>query len=94
MDQAFWQKKHIVNPNVIYKINQNGHFNVFRTENAGNYMKKLDLEYENLNYKYNGNIPHEVQAEYYSQIDKRKNSELDINLMNDIDTFFIENLEK
>ncbi len=86
------KKRQITSNKVIYDANEKGHLDVFRTEDASEYMKALDFEYEQLNNKYNGNIPDGLLSNYYSKIDKRKYCELNMELMNTIQDFYLNNL--
>lgn len=86
-------KKHLIkNDNVIYEATENGHFDVFRTKTASEYLKELDIEYELLKNEYIGNISTYAQNKYFSKIDKSKYSELDIQLMDRINAFYLKNL--
>ena len=85
------KKRQITNQNIVYEVTKGGHFDVFRTKNASQYMSTLDLEYTQLKSQYNGNIPYERQAEYYSKIDKKRYCELDDKLMGRIHEFYIKN---
>jgi dienelactone hydrolase len=82
----------ITNPNVVYKIasteNHNGHKSLFRSDAAVDYINKVNQEYQALFDRYQGNIPDDVRAQYYANLDKHQTSELDANFMNEINSFF------
>ncbi len=82
----------ITNPNVVYKTrtaeNHNGHRNLFRSEAAVEYTNQKNRVYQGLHDLYNGSIPDDVLADYYSSIDKTVASELDSGFMDEINRFF------
>lgn len=82
----------ITNPNVVYKTysieNHNGHKSLYRSDAAVKYIDKINQEYKTLFNQYNGYLPDNVKAQYYSSIDKHQASELDPNFMNEINSFF------
>ena len=41
-----------------------------------------------LSERYQGNIPDDVRARFYANLDKHQTSELDADFMNEIDSFF------
>lgn len=82
----------ITNPNVQYKIcdgeKQNGHNDLFMSLDAIAYEDEMNAEYEKLYEQYDENIPEEIEAEFYANIDKAKMNELDTAFMQDILTFY------
>jgi pimeloyl-ACP methyl ester carboxylesterase len=86
------RREKITNPNVIYKTcsveNHNGHKSLLRSEAAVKYIDEINQEYQQLFDHYNGNIPDEARARFYGSLDKQQASELDPNLMNDINGFY------
>lgn len=85
-------RESITNPNVEYKIcdkeNQNDHNRLFMSLEAIAYGDELDAEYEKLEEQYDGNIPQEIEAGYYADIDKQKMSGLDADFMQDVLEFY------
>ena len=77
---------------VVYKIasteNHNGHKSLFRSDAAVDYINKINQEYQALFDRYEGNIPDQAKAEYYANVDKHQTSELDASFMDDINSFF------
>lgn len=90
-------KDEITNPNVIYKTcnaeNHNGHNNLFQSKVATEYINNKNLEYKETYDKYNGEIPDDIKAKYYEDIDRLKSSELDVDFMDEINLFFEMQLE-
>ena len=82
----------ITNPNVIYKTysaeNHNGHKSLLRSDAAVKYIDKINQEYKALFNRYNGAIPEDVNAAFYAGLDKFQTSELDENLMREMNAFF------
>jgi len=85
-------KSEITNPNVVYKTctteNHNGHRNLFRSDAAAEYINQKNLEYRELYELYNGSIPDDVLADYYTNMDRTLASELDTDFMDEINRFF------
>jgi len=82
----------ITNPNVQYKVcdgeKQNDHNWLYMSRGAIDYLDGVDKEYEKLSDKYEGSIPEDIRAEFYSKIDKQKASELDETFMQDVLEFY------
>ena len=87
----------ITNPNVVYKTcsanNHNGHNNLLQSEAAIQYINEKNKEYKGLRDRDAGNIPDDVNANFYEGIDKFQTSELDAGLMNEINGFFEKQLQ-
>jgi uncharacterized protein len=87
----------ITNPNAEFftasKENHNGHKSLFRSDAAIEYNNKANQEYQELFDKYKGDLPDEVRAQFYKNLDKHQTSELDPEFMNEINRFFEEQLE-
>jgi dienelactone hydrolase len=68
----------ITDPNVIYKTcsaeNHNGHKSLLRSQAATTYISKINQEYKELFDSYKGNIPDEVRARYYANLDRHLTS--------------------
>ena len=90
---AYWDE--ITNPNaerVIWtKEGQNGHSNLFYSDDAIAYLDALNVEHRALYQKYNEEIPYEVDKEFYDKIDKAKVSGLDEEFMGMILEFYERN---
>lgn len=82
----------ITNPNVIYKTcdveNQNGHNNLFKAQAQRAYSAEVNEEYKAIYDSYGGNIPDEVNTDFYAGLDKYLASELDESFMSEANTFF------
>ena len=87
----------ITNPNIIYKTcsekNHDEHSNAFKSDAAVEYTKVKNLEYKELYHRYDGEIPDEIREKYYQGVDRFQTSEVDVDLMNEINLFFEMQLE-
>ena len=87
----------ITNPNVVYKTcdvaGQDGHKTLLKSAAAVNYAKTINAEYKAIFDRYNGKIPDSVNAEFYGKVDKFLASQLDPNLMDQINDFYEQALE-
>ena len=85
----------ITNPNVVYETisaqNHNGHKTMFSSDAAITYINSVNKEYQELFDQYSGNIPENIRAQFYANIDKFRVNDLDKNFMNGINTFFENN---
>ena len=89
-------KDEITNPNVVYKEidgKLNGHSNIFMTEEGEEYLEELNEEYDELDKQYNGEIPHDIEKDFYDKIDKNLTSQLSRQFMNDVNDFYMNALE-
>lgn len=88
----------ITNPNAVYKTcseeGRNGHSNLFYSEAALKYREELNEEYNELYYQYDGDIPDEVKAAFYAEVDRFLASELDPEFMDNINEFLERSLER
>ena len=86
------QREKITNPNVVYKTcstkDHNGHRNLLWSEAAVQYMEQKNQEYRDLLDRYDGDIPKDVKADFYAGVDRFRTSEVDVDLMNEINSFF------
>lgn len=86
------QKDRITNPNAEYYIfsdkYRNNHGTYFDTPESAEYKQKMNKIYEELYEKYNGNIPDEIQKDYYSGLDRDLLNETSDELADLIDNFF------
>lgn len=90
-------KDEITNPNVVYKEidgKLNGHNNIFMTEESVEYLEELDKEHDELEMQYNGEIPHDIEKEFYNKIDKDITSQLSEQFMSDINDFYLNALKE
>lgn len=84
--------KEITNPNVeyltCYRENHNGHNNLFMSDEAITYINELQKQYDALNEQYDGDIPEDIEKEFYDSADKRLVSSLDEKFMQSVCEFF------
>lgn len=85
-------KDEITNPNVIYKTcdkpGRDGHNTLFQSEAAAKYIVGMNEEYDKIYDQYDGEVPDEVKAEYYSGVDKALTNELDAEFMSEVNDFY------
>ena len=74
----------------INEPGKNGHTNVYISDEAVDYINEINILYKELYDSYEGKIPYEVNQEFYSGIDRSLAHDLDPELMNEINTFFLE----
>lgn len=92
-------KDKITNPNVKYVTysdkGRNGHSSYFQTAEYAKYEAENQIEerLEELEEKYDGNVPHDELVKYYSSIDKELCNDYDEDFIDTIDDFFKENLK-
>lgn len=85
-------KDEITNPNVVYKEMDgklNGHNNIFMTEEGEEYLEELNKEYDKLDKQYNGDIPQDIEKDFYDKIDKHLTSQLSEQFMSDVNDFYL-----
>lgn len=86
------RKGAITNPNVVYRPvsaeNRNDHRNLFRSDAALAYIREKNQEYQPIFEQYQGNVPDEVKEQFNAGIDKSLTSQLDADLMREINRFF------
>lgn len=87
----------ITNPNVrtisISEPDRNGHNNIFRSDAAIDYINEINIEYRELLDSYEQNIPYEINQDFYSRIDRSLAQDLNLDLMGEIQEFYLECLE-
>lgn len=85
-------KDEITNPNVVFiswsKKGQNGHSNLFLSPENAEYRKQVEKSWNALEKEYQGNIPKDVEEEWYAGVDKGKMSQLDEVFMQDVYQFY------
>ena len=67
---------------------QNNHNDLFRSKAAINYINELNVDYRALYDQNNQNIPYDVRQSFYSTIDRSLAQDLDLDLMNEIESFY------
>ena len=90
-------KDDITNPQVVYKIcdteGHDGHNNLFMSDESQAYVDEINAEYLELNEKYQGEIPDEEKDKFYADVDKFHTSSLDMEFMDEVNTFFMNSLK-
>ncbi len=81
------------NGRVNVKLYSNRGHNVFRSDASIVYRSKITTELMKLRKRYGNNIPKKICDEYTKSIDKRLLSELKVDLMEEITTFFTSSLK-
>ncbi len=74
--------------------NRSGHNSLFRSQDAIDYIEKLNIDYRALYNQYNENIPYKIQQEFYAPLDRSLAQDLNGDLMDRINDFFLMSLSK
>lgn len=88
----------ITNPNIrtisLSEPGRCGHNNLFRSDASMDYIDEINIEYRKLYNRYEQNIPYEVKQGFYSKIDRALAQDINRGLMDEIQAFFLESIEK
>lgn len=88
----------ITNPNArsisLSEPGRNGHNNLFRSTASLDYIDKINIEYRKLYDSHNQNIPYEIKQDFYSKIDRVLAQDINRELMDEINEFFVESIGK
>ena len=83
----------ITNPKVRFlaldEEGRAGHNNILRSLEAMAYLEELRAEQRTLSERYGGDIPPEVQREFFAQVDRARVNEVNGELMAEIHNFFL-----
>lgn len=83
-------KDEITNQNVKYKVmDGKGHNDLFLSEEGSDYIDEKNEEYDMLDEQYDGDIPYDIEKEWYDNLDKHKTSELSEQFMSDVNDFYL-----
>lgn len=86
----------ITNPNVrsiaLSESGHNGHNNLFLSDAAMAYIDDLNKVYRKLYDQYEQNIPYEVKQDFYSKVDRSLAKDINRELMDEINVFFMESI--
>lgn len=84
----------LINPNVrvisMFEPGRNDHNNLLRSKEAIAYIDKVNILYQELFDSYDQDIPYDVRQDFYAKIDRSLAQDLNRDLMDDIQTFFLE----
>ncbi len=91
-------REEITNPNAVFVPldypGRNGHNDIFLSEGAKNYLNELEKKIKPIKKKYkvkeSWDLPEEVQAEFFKDVDRKRASEGNMDLLDKIDGFFSE----
>jgi hypothetical protein len=90
-------RSEITNPNVTYRTcresGHDGHNDLCLSDSAIAYTAEMNRVYKELYDSYGGNIPDEVKASYYAEVDRFRTGELDRTFMDEINRFLENSLE-
>lgn len=90
-------RSEITNPNVTYKTcresGHDGHNDLCLSDRAIAYTAEMNAVYKELYDTYKGNIPDEIKAAYYEDVDRFRTGELDQAFMEEINRFLENSLE-
>lgn len=86
------QRDKIANPSAKFVTRDeeglNGHVTLFISDEAAKYSIEKSEVWDKLDEEYDGNIPKDIEAEYYDNIDKTKMSQLDEQYLETVLAFF------
>lgn len=81
----------ISNPNVIFKtMVGKDHSNMFKSEDANNYIDEKNMYFLELYNEYNGKIPKDLFDDFYNNLDRHLTSQLNENFFNEVNEFFLD----
>jgi len=81
----------ISNPNVIFKtMVGKDHSNMFKSEDANNYIDEKNMCFLELYNEYNGKIPKDLFDDFYNNLDRHLTSQLNENFFNEVNEFFLD----
>ncbi len=88
----------MTNPNVrtlsLSEPGRSGHNNLFRSVAGMDYIDEINIEYRKLYDFYEQNIPYEIKQDFYSQVDRSLAQDINRDLMDEIQSFFLESIAK
>ncbi|MBO5146098.1 MAG: alpha/beta fold hydrolase [Lachnospiraceae bacterium] len=87
----------ITSPNVQFVVLENrdhGDLMMDQSEERLNYIEKMNEEYDMLSKSYDGDIPDEINEQWYAALDKNLNSKLDEELFAGFVEFYLQAIEK
>lgn len=88
----------ITNPNVrtiaLSEPGRSGHNNLFRSNAGMDYIDEINTVYRKLYDRYEHNIPYDVKQDFYLEIDRVLAQDLNRDLMDEIQSFFLESTGK
>ncbi len=90
-DSIIIHQEKITNENAIFVTTSGihgGHSNLFKSEDALNYINEVNKEYKDLYYQYNGKIPYDIHKDFYDKLDDELVSKLNDDLMSQIVNFY------
>jgi len=73
---------------------RSGHNDLFRSDESLDYIDEVNSVYLKLYNRYEQNIPYEVKQEFYAEIDRALAQDINRDLMDAIDSFFMESIDK
>ncbi len=76
----------------ISNSGRNGHNDLFRSDEALEYIDEINIDYRKLYDSYDQNIPYAIKQEFYSKVDRSLAQNLNEELMNEIIEFFINSI--
>ncbi|MGI6149351.1 MAG: alpha/beta hydrolase family protein [Limnochordia bacterium] len=87
------KREQFTNPNIQYLIlddeERNGHNNLLKSMESIAYANQLNAELRAISEQYDGEIPYEVKREFFAKVDKDLFHEVNRELMDTINNFFL-----
>lgn len=72
---------------------RSGHMDLFRSKASMDYISEVNEKYREIYDAYDSNIPYDVKKEFYAKIDRTLAQDLNLNLMEEINSFYLESLK-
>jgi uncharacterized protein len=86
------------NPNVVMlsldQEGQSGHNNLFKSKESIAYINEINVDYRALYDLHDQNIPYEIKQAFYAEIDRNLAQDLNLELMDEINDFFLDCISK
>lgn len=87
------KRERITNPQVEFLVldepGRSGHNNILWSREAQAYVQELNRELRALEEQYGGEIPPPVKRQFFAQVDRERANELNLELMERINSFFL-----
>jgi len=88
----------MTNPNAISitmsEPGRNNHNDLFRSDDSIKYIDKINAEYRKLYQEHNQKIPYTIKQDFYTTIDRSLAQDLNGELMDTINEFFLESIDR
>lgn len=72
---------------------RSGHMDLFRSKASMDYISEVNEKYREIYDTYDSNIPYDVKKEFYAKIDRALAQDLNLSLMEEINSFYLKSLK-